>query len=144
MSIYSVSRTLPYSCEQLFDLAADVESYPEYMPGWINARILQRSGNRLRVEQQLGLKLLPHPFISNAILDRPHKVTICSNDGPFRSLQIEWRFAADAPGYCKVSLRFNYELHNTVLERLAAALINRTSAEIITRFNGRAQLRYGK
>ena len=56
MPAHSTSRTLPYSCEQLFDLAADVESYQEYLPGWVSARTLERTGNRLRVEQQLGLK----------------------------------------------------------------------------------------
>ena len=142
MSIHSASRILPYSCEQLFDLAADVESYPEYLPGWVGARILERSGNRLRVEQQLGLKLLPLPFVTTAVLDRPKKISIHSSDGPFRLLQIEWRFEPADPGYCTVLLDFNYQLRVSFLERMATALFDHSSPEIINRLDKRAQMLY--
>jgi coenzyme Q-binding protein COQ10 len=144
MSTHSASRTLPYSCEQLFDLAADVESYPEYLPGWVSARILERTAKQLRVEQQLGLKLLPLPFVTTAVLERPQKVSIHSSDGPFRFLQIEWRFEPAGPGCCTVSLDFNYQLRVGLLEQLVTALFDHASPEIIQRFARRAQLLYNK
>ena len=144
MSTHSASRTLPYSCEQLFDLAADVESYPEYLPGWVDARILERTGNRLRVEQQLGLKLLPLPFVTTAVLDRPHKISIHSDDGPFRFLQIEWRFEPAGPGNCTVLLDFNYQLRAGFLERMATAFFDHSSPEIINRLDKRAQTLYSR
>ena len=144
MSTHSASRTLPYSCEQLFDLAADVESYPEYLPGWVDARILEHTGNRLRVEQQLGLKLLPLPFVTTAVLDRPHKISIHSDDGPFRFLQIEWRFEPAGPGNCTVLLDFNYQLRAGFLERMATALFDHSSPEIINRLDKRAQMLYSR
>jgi len=55
----------------------------------VSARTLERTGNRLRVEQQLGLKPPTLPFITTAVLDRPQKIHIHSNDGPFRVLQIK-------------------------------------------------------
>ena len=144
MSTHSASRTLPYSCEQLFDLAADVESYPEYLPGWVGARILERSSNQLRVEQQLGLKLLSLPFVTTAVLDHPQKISIHSSDGPFRSLQIEWRFEPAGTGHCTVLLDFNYQLRIGFLELMAAALFDHSSTEIINRFEKRAQILYSR
>ena len=144
MSTYSASRTLPYSCEQLFDLAADVESYPEYLPGWVGARILERNGNHLRVEQQLGLKLIPLPFVTTAVLDHPQKISIHSSDGPFRFLQIEWHFEPAGPGYCTVSLNFNCQMRTGLLERMAAALFDHASPEIIKRFDRRAHQLYSR
>ena len=142
MPTHSASRTLPYTCEQLFDLAADVERYPEYLPGWVNARILESSGNQLRVEQQLGLEFLSLPFVSTAVLDRPHRLGIQSSDGPFRILQIEWRFEPAAPGRCTVSLDFNYQMHVGLLERVAATLFDHSSREIIEGFTERAHRLY--
>jgi coenzyme Q-binding protein COQ10 len=144
MSTHSASRTLPYSCDQLFDLAADVESYPEYLPGWVSAKILERTGKHLRVEQQLGLKLLPLPFVTTAVLERPQKISIQSSDGPFHFLQIEWRFEPAGPGYCTVSLDFNYQLRAGLLERLITALFDHASPDIIQRFARRAQLLYNR
>jgi coenzyme Q-binding protein COQ10 len=144
MSTHSTSRTLPYSCEQLFDLAADVESYPDYLPGWVSARILERTGNRLRVEQQLGLKLIPLPFVTTAVLDRPQKISIHSSDGPFRLLQIEWRFEPARPGYCTVFLDFNFQMRVGFLEQVMTALFDHSSPEILNRFEKRAKLLYNR
>ncbi len=144
MSTHSTSRTLPYSCEQLFDLAADVESYPDYLPGWVSARILERTGNRLRVEQQLGLKLMPLPFVTTAVLDRPQKISIHSSDGPFRLLQIEWRFEPARPGYCTVFLDFNFQMRVGFLEQVMTALFDHSSPEILNRFEKRAKLLYNR
>ena len=143
MSTHSSSRTLPYTCEQLFDLAADVESYPDFMPGWVEARILEHSSNCLRVEQRLGLKLVPLPFITTAVLDRPHKLSIHSSDGPFRSLQIEWYFEPVDPGHCRASLDFNFQLRTGILKPVVTALLDHLSPEIISRFDERAQMLYG-
>ena len=142
MSTCSASRTLPYSCEQLFDLAADVESYPEYLPGWLDVRILERNGNQLRVEQQLGLGFLPMPFVTTAVLDRPEKLGIHSDDGPFRVLQIDWRFEPAGPGGCTVSLDFDYRLRFGFLDRMAATLFEHSSQEIIDGFTRRAHRLY--
>jgi coenzyme Q-binding protein COQ10 len=142
MPTHSASRILPYSCEQLFELATDIESYPEYLPGWVDARILERTGTTLRVEQQLGLKIISRPFVTTADLDRPHKVRIHSSNGPFRSLQIEWRFEPAEPLSCAVFLEFNYMLRNGFFERLTTALFDHLSPEIINRFEKRAELLY--
>lgn len=128
----------------MFDLAADVESYPEYLPGWINAEILQRTGNQLRVEQQLGLKTFTRPFVTTAMLDRPKKVSIHSDDAPFRFLQIEWCFEPAGPGHCTVSLEFSYQMRIGLLERMAKALFKRASPDIIKRFGRRAKILYGE
>jgi len=143
MSTHNASRTLPYSCEQLFDLAADVESYPEYLPGWTNARILESTGNRLRVEQRLGLKPFMRAFVTTVVLDRPEIISIHSDDAPFRFLQIEWRFEPAGPGQCTVSLEFNYQMRVGLVERMAAVLFEQASPEIIKRFGRRAHRLYG-
>ena len=143
MSTHSATRILPYTCEQLFDLAADIESYPEFLPGWVEARVLERSGNHLRVEQRLGLKLVPLPFTTTAFLDRPQTLSIHSSDGPFRFLQIEWRFEPAGPGHCRVLLDFNVQLRAGLLERVVTGLFDHLSPEIINRFDRRAHLLYG-
>jgi len=144
MSTHSASRTLPYPCEQLFDLAADVESYPEYLPGWVGARILERNGNHLRVEQQLGLKLIPLPFVTTAVLEPPQKISIHSSDGPFRFLQIEWHFEPAGPGHCTVSLDFNFQMRTAFLEPVVTGLFDHSSPEILNRFEKRAQMLYSR
>ncbi|WP_425482693.1 type II toxin-antitoxin system RatA family toxin [Chelativorans xinjiangense] len=55
MTSYSFERVLPYDSEVLFDIAADVEQYPEFLPSWKAARITRREGNTYWTDQTIGL-----------------------------------------------------------------------------------------
>jgi ribosome-associated toxin RatA of RatAB toxin-antitoxin module len=45
MTVFAESRIIAASIEEVFDLVADVESYPTFLPLWRDARIYERSGN---------------------------------------------------------------------------------------------------
>lgn len=143
MSVYQVVRLLDCHCEHLFDLAADIERYPEFLPGWETVRILERVDNRLHVEQRLGLPAFSHVFTSTAHLHHPERVHIHACDGPFRDLQIEWRFAETARSQCQVSFRMEFELASRMLGMVAERAIQLAASDVIERFRLRALDLYG-
>ena len=142
MPTHSAARTLPWSCEQLFDLAADVESYPDYLPGWTSVRIVKRTDDYLRVEQQLGLRLLRQTFVSTAELERPRRITVHSDDGPFRCLRLEGCFEAVDLQRCRVSLTIDLELKSSFLEPMVDSLFDMAATDTISRFEIRAHTLY--
>lgn len=136
-------KILPYTCEQLFDLVADIECYPEFLSGWVEARIIEQTGNHMRVRQKLGLSFMPHSFISTAKLERPLRLTIHSNDGPFRNLYIEWHFHPVEIDQCEVVLDFSIALKSRLLDRLVSAFHETAARDILSRFESRAYALYG-
>ena len=143
MQTHTASETFPWSRDQLFDLAADVESYPLFLPGWIKVNVLEQSEKHLRVKQQLGLRLLRQPFISTATMDRPQRISIDSDDGPFRYLHIEWHFETLKSAHTRVSLSIKLQLNSSFLEPMTGALFNLAAADIVARFGARADRIYG-
>ncbi len=143
MKRYAVARTLPWSCEQLFDLAADVASYPEFLPGWVDVQILEQTAQRLRVRQRLGLGPVNHTFTSSAELQRPRQVLISTQEAPFQHLHIQWQFEEHMEGGCRVSLAVELETGGSLFETALAGLFEVTTPEIIARFEQRARQRYG-
>jgi len=144
MKRFAVTRTLPWSCEQLFDLAADVAGYPEFLPGWLEVRILEYSTQRLRVQQRLGLGPLNHAFTSTAELQRPRQVSITTADAPFRHLNITWKFEESQQGGCRVALGVELKTGSSVFEMALARLFEVTTPEIIAKFEMRARVLYGQ
>ena len=61
---FSDAVDLPYSRRQLFELVADVERYPEFLPHWHSVRVLRSEGNRLYVAQRLQAVIVPVEFRS--------------------------------------------------------------------------------
>jgi len=89
---FSVRQSLPHPRPDIFDLVADIERYPEFVPGWQEARILRKADDRRHVEQAVGIRGLVWRFRTEAELERPRRIEIHGAGGPVRRLHQVWRF----------------------------------------------------
>ena len=105
MPRYRETRVLPYERDRLFDLIADVERYPEFLPWWHAARVRRRDGNAEHVEQLVGPAIARFRFASTTVLERPVHIHTTSNERPFRHLEIHWTFVPGPRGGCQSTVR---------------------------------------
>lgn len=123
----------------VFDLVADVESYPEFLPGWRMARVVERQGNVWTVEQALGGRGFDWRFRTTATLDRPRSIHISSRDHPFRCLDQVWRFEPAGERATHLSLDARYALRGWLLQRLGARIIDAGFRRTLRAFEERAR-----
>ena len=127
----------------MFDLVVDIEHYPEFLPNWTDARILRREGAVLYVAQEIDLGIRCLAFESRAVLEPPQHLRISSAAGPFRQLEIDWRFAPLAQGGCEVSLVVGLDMRSALLEAASGRLMEMLTRDIFRRFRARAAELYG-
>jgi coenzyme Q-binding protein COQ10 len=139
-----VDRLLPYTAEQLFDLAADVESYPQYLPGWLSARIRTRSNNEYQTDQVLGLGPFRVSFGSRTILQRPARIDVTSTDFPFRRFRITWTFEPQPGPACKVTALSEFELRLAALQGVYDRILPNAIGDIMAAFERRAARLYAR
>ena len=92
MPSFSVRETLCYPGSDIFNLVADIERYPEFVPGWKEARVLSEDKDRRSVEQVVEAHGFVWRFRTEAVLERPHRIDIEGGGGPVRRLHQVWRF----------------------------------------------------
>jgi len=138
-----VERLLPYRAEELFDLAADVERYPEFLRWWIAARVRERQANAYDTDQVLGLGPLRVRFGSRTVLCRPQRIEVTSDEPPFRRFRLAWIFEPQSGGACKVSLAAEIEFRSRFLQRVVGRVLPAAVANIIAAFETRAHPLYG-
>src|SRR5574338_1322357 len=110
MPTHAEVRCLPYSREQMFDLVADVERYPEFLPWCVACRIKRReSPSAFTADLIIGFKMFRERFTSRVGLDRPHRIDVSYQHGPFRYLNNHWRFEETADGGCAIDLYIDFE-----------------------------------
>lgn len=145
MSRHQVRRELPYPADRLFDLVADVESYPEFIEWFAAVRILRRAGNLLDVEQIVRFKGLEAHFVTHAELERPRRIAIASGDAPFKTFEQIWRFQPKGPRRTIVDYETTVELRSSLLEHAMEALFDepRIARETVDAFERRARQVYG-
>ena len=142
MVIEKVGRLLPFTREQAFDLAADIERYPDFLRGWITARILKRESNICYVDQVLGIGLIRVQFSSQALLRRPERIDVTSSDPPFRRFSLSWLVEAGPSAGCRVSIVADLELRSRFLQQVANRVLPATVMDIIAAFEARARSIY--
>lgn len=129
---------IPHPAAQVFDLVADVERYPEFLPGWQSARIVDRRGNVLTVEQTLGGWGFGWHFNTRATLERPTCIHIESDEHPFESLSEFWRFQQLDESRTRLTLHADYRLNDFPLHRLMHAILEQALRETMDAFKRRA------
>ncbi len=115
-------RCLPFAAEALFDLAADIEQYPLYLPGWQCARIASRTAERVQAEQAVGVGPVRLQFHTTALLHRPLAIDVTSDDPQFTHFRLGWTFVADAPRRCRIGLDVELEVRAALLQRAIESL----------------------
>jgi coenzyme Q-binding protein COQ10 len=138
MSSYRETRVLPYPVDRLFDLIADVERYPEFLPWWHAARVRRRDGNTEYVDQVVGPAIARFRFSSTTVLERPDHIKTTSKERPFRCLEINWTFAPAPQGGCAATFAVDYELRSAALHKLIGVIFEAAVRRVVSAFERRA------
>ena len=137
------TRTLPYSAEQMFDLVADVERYPEFLPWVIATRVKSDSEDEMVADMLVGFKALREKFTSRVLKQRPHRLEVIYVDGPMRDLDNLWHFRALPDGGCELDLCVDFTFKNLMFEMLAGQYFDRAFRKMAAAFEARADALYG-
>ncbi|MBM3521991.1 MAG: type II toxin-antitoxin system RatA family toxin [Alphaproteobacteria bacterium] len=149
MPTHAEKRLLPYAPEQLFDLVAQVDRYPEFLPWCLAARIRKRDGDVVVADLVIGFKLIRERFTSNVRLTRPDRIDVWYADGPFKHLDNHWRFhpappSAELPtGGTLIDFHVDFEFRSKLLQSLIGVLFNEATKRMVAAFEARAKQLYG-
>ncbi len=144
MPTHAEKRVLPYSREQLFDLVADVGSYPEFLPWCVGARVRQQSDEQVLADLVIGYKLFRERFTSKVSLDPPNRVDVEYFDGPFRYLNNHWIFLEEDGGTCAIDFYVDFEFRSRLMQKLIGAVFNEAVKRMVHAFELRAHALYGE
>jgi len=141
---HAEKKLLPYSREQLFDLVADIERYPEFLPWCVGARIRERNGNEILGDLLIGYKMVRERFTSRVVLDRPDRIDVSYSEGPFKYLTNHWLFEPQPDGGTLIDFYVDFEFRAKMLQKLMGMFFNEAVRRMVSAFEARAHALYGE
>ena len=147
MTTHTETRQLPYSPRQMYDLVADVGSYPEFLPWTAAARVRSeedRGDHRvMEADLVISFRVFRERFTSRVTLwPQDMKIDTEYLDGPFKKMISTWRFE-DREGGCTVHFFVDFEFRNRLLQSVAGVAFNQAMQRIVRAFEDRAAQLYG-
>ena len=146
----SSKRRVLHSAPQMFDLVADMERYPEFVPLCQSLKIRQRTpkpdGTEVVVsDMTVSFKLVRETFTSQVTLDRANlKILVEYLRGPFSNLENRWTFEPKGDDVCDVGFFLTYEFKSRMLALLMGSMFDTAFQRFSAAFEKRADVIYGK
>ena len=151
MPSFSTTRRVPFTPQQMFDLVADVEKYPLFLPlcEKLVVRKREQAGDKqvLIADMTVGYHAIRETFTSRVTLD-PAALAVHAGSvpehpsGPFKRVENRWSFVA-APGGCDVGFHISYDFKSLMLQALVGGLFDRVFRRYTQAFEERARAVYG-
>jgi coenzyme Q-binding protein COQ10 len=142
MPIHAEKRHLPYTPEQLFDLVADVERYPEFLPWCLSSRVTKREGDLFYADLTIGAKMIRERFSSRVTALPPDHIHVEYLKGPMKHLSNHWRFIPQPDGSTMIDFYVDFELKSPFLRRLMGVFFNEVVRRMVGAFEARARALY--
>lgn len=148
MPSFSTKRRVRHGAAQMFDLVADVEKYPQFVPLCQALKIKSRTPKDEGVEvlvadMTVAYKLIRESFTSRVTLDRPNlAIRVEYLNGPFSHLENRWTFAPQDEGSCEVGFSLDYEFKSRMLAMLMGAMFDTAFRRFADAFEKRADQLY--
>ncbi len=147
MPHYVTTRRLRHSADQMFDLVADIERYPQFVPMCESLQIRRRTtgvngSEVLLADMAIGYKMVRESFTSRVALDREaRKILVEYVDGPFSHLENRWSFVANSEG-CEVIFDIDYAFRSRTFQMLVGVVFETVVRKMVEAFEKRADAVY--
>jgi coenzyme Q-binding protein COQ10 len=150
MPQFSTKRRVRHSATDMFELVADVDKYPQFVPFCRSMKVRKRGEDErgrptIVAEMTIAYKMIHETFTTQVTLDRTElQIVVDYLSGPFRRLENRWRFRAVAGRMCEVEFFLMYEFQSRTLGMLMGAMFEAVFRRFADAFERRADQIYGK
>lgn len=138
------SALVPYSAHEMFELVADIPSYPKFLPWCGGARVLTQADDAVTAAIDIAYHGVHKTFTTRNLLQRDKMMEIRLLDGPFSYLQGFWSFAALDTQASKITLDLEFEVANRVVAVVLTPVFSSVANQLVDSFHRRARSLYGE
>lgn len=145
MPVHTERRVLPFTPRALFDLVADIDRYPEFLPWCLAARIRSRQDNIVIADLVIGHRLIRERFTSRVTLTPPEsenaegRIDVEYIEGPMQHMSNRWIFHPAAPNSTEIDFYVDFAFRSKMLEKLMGLVFHEAVTRMVRAFETRAR-----
>lgn len=142
MPTHAEKRVLPYRIDQIFDLVASVEKYPEFLPWITSSKIISKQPDKFIADLEIGYKFIRTTYRSEVILTPHNAIDVNYVNGPFQHLNNHWKFNQLNEKLVQVDFFIDFEFQANYLQALLQSTFSEAVKRMIQAFEKRAATIY--
>ncbi len=149
MAVHRETRSLGYTPQQLFELIAEVERYPEFLPLWREVHVSKTRSQHTDpsvyfTDQTIQLGPFNKRFHTKTILEPFTSIHIDSSDALFRQFSINWLFSVKGDNRCSIEFSLDCVAASMLLRPVFDIALMESARSIVSTFENRARSLYDR
>ncbi len=144
MAAINRSALMPYTNGQMYNIVNNVEDYPDFLPWCASSEILKQSETSMEASILMKKGKLNHSFSTKNSLIENELIHMQLIDGPFKSLNGDWKFTKLSEQASKIELDLNFEFSNRLVGMLIGPVFTQIADSLVDAFCQRAHHIYRK
>ncbi|WNC71136.1 SRPBCC family protein [Thalassotalea psychrophila] len=128
-----------YSAAEMYKLINDVVSYPKFLPGCSNSKLVSHTDDKMTASLLVSKGGVQKWFTTENTLEQNKKITMNLKDGPFKKLTGYWQLTPLSEEACKVELVLDYEFSNKLIEMAFGRIFDSLTNNMVSAFTNRAK-----
>lgn len=137
------SALLPYTADQIFDVVNDVAAYPDFLPWCDESKIIESTESALIASLTISKSGMRQSFTTRNILNRPQRMSLKLVDGPFKTLEGDWRFTQLGEDGCRIEMTLIFEMDSRLAGMMLGRVFEKAADTLVDAFCRRADSLYG-
>ncbi|TLU64835.1 type II toxin-antitoxin system RatA family toxin [Thalassotalea litorea] len=133
------SALVMHSAAEMFHLINDIPSYPKFLPGCKDAKIMAQDVNSMTASILVSKAGVEKWFTTKNALVENERISMSLLDGPFKRLTGDWLITPLSDSACKVSLQLDYEFSSKLIELAIGKAFNALTNNMVNAFTQRAK-----
>ncbi|MGL6030473.1 MAG: type II toxin-antitoxin system RatA family toxin [Legionella sp.] len=138
------SRTVAFSCQQMYQLVNEFEHYAEFLPYCTESKVHHRDEDEVQGTLVIGAAGMTKSFTTRNRLQVNKMIEIRLVDGPFSHLEGFWRFDEAEGGGCTISFDLEFEFAGKIFSMLLGPVFDQVTDKMVDAFCDRAEVVYAK
>ena len=145
MPLISRNALVPYDVAEMYQLVADIETYPKFLPWCRSTEVISRNDEEVQASIEIAKGALNKSFTTINRLQTNKMIEMRLLKGPFKHLQGYWRFdALKNSKACKISLDLDFEFESKLIGLAVGPIFNQIANSMVESFSKRAIEVYGE
>ena len=133
------SALVAFSAESMFDLINDVKSYPEFIPGCAETKVIEQDINSMKAAMMISKGGVKQWFTTANVLERGRSIEMSLVEGPFSHLSGGWSFTELTEDACKIELKLDFVFSSKLAEMAFGRVFNSIATNMVNAFTARAK-----
>lgn len=133
------SALVAFSAQSMFDLVNDVSSYPQFLPGCAQSKVLEQDDDTMKAALLISKGGIKQWFTTLNVLDHGRSIKMSLIEGPFSHLSGGWSFTELAEDACRIELNLDFTFSSRLAEMAFGRVFNSIASNMVNAFTARAK-----